>query len=38
MLLDSSDVVNTSLSWVSESPTGGIHRGTLNLGLSNFDT
>src|SRR5215469_15736424 len=38
MLPDSSAMVNTSLSWVSESPTGGIHRGTISRGLSNFDT
>jgi hypothetical protein len=35
---DSSAMVNTSLSWVSESPTGIIHRGTISLALSNFDT
>jgi len=35
---DSSAMVNTSLSWVSESPTGGINRGIISRELSNFDT
>ena len=38
MLPDSSSMVNTSLSWVSESPTGGIHRGIISRGFSNLDT
>ena len=38
MLPDSSAMVITSLSWVSESPTDGIHRGTIRRGLPNFDT
>jgi hypothetical protein len=33
ILPDSSAMVITSLSWVSESPTGGIHRGTIGRGL-----
>jgi hypothetical protein len=38
MLPDSCAVVNTSLSWVSESPTKGMHLGIINRGLSNFVT
>jgi hypothetical protein len=35
---DSSAMVNTSLSWVSDIPTGGIHRGIISRGFSNCDT
>jgi hypothetical protein len=38
MLPDSSAMVITSLSWVSESPTGGMNRGIISLGLSKFET
>jgi hypothetical protein len=38
MLPDSSAMVKTSLSWVSESPTGGIHRGIISRGPSKLDT
>jgi len=38
MLPDSCAMVNTSLSWVRESPTKGIHLGIINRGLSNFVT
>lgn len=38
MLPDSSAMVNTSLSWVSESPTGGIELEILRRSLSNLDT
>ena len=38
MLPDSCAMVNTSLSWVSESPTKGMHLRIINRGLSNFVT